>query len=99
MIFAPVLVGLFGLSDIFVRFRVTVGGNTADIGPKAFSDIECGRVEDNGRGITTEAETREGFGFVNMRARVKKLKGALEIRTAPGRGTAIVVSVPLNAGS
>jgi hypothetical protein len=34
MIFAPVLVGLFGLSDIFDRFRVTVGGNTADIGPR-----------------------------------------------------------------
>ena len=55
------------------------------------------KVKDNGRGITTEAETREGFGFANMRARVKKLKGTLKIRTAPGRGTTIVVSVPLNA--
>ena len=54
-------------------------------------------VTDNGRGITTEAETREGFGFANMRARVKKLKGTLDIRTAPGRGTNIVVGVPLNA--
>ena len=57
------------------------------------------KVKDNGHGITTEAETREGFGFVNMRARVKKLKGTLEIRTAPGRGTSIVVCVPLNARS
>ncbi|MGA8482162.1 MAG: AAA family ATPase [Chthoniobacterales bacterium] len=57
------------------------------------------KVKDNGRGITTEAETREGFGFVNMRARVKKLKGTLDIRTAPGRGTSIVVCVPLNARS
>jgi signal transduction histidine kinase len=55
------------------------------------------KVKDNGRGITTEAETREGFGFVNMRARVKKLKGTLDIRTAPGRGTSIVVCVPHNA--
>jgi PAS domain S-box-containing protein len=54
------------------------------------------KVKDNGRGITTEAETREGFGFANMRARVKKLKGTLDIRTAPGRGTSIVVCVPLN---
>jgi PAS domain S-box-containing protein len=51
-------------------------------------------VKDNGCGIPT-AETREGFGFVNMRARVKKLKGSLDIRTAPGRGTSIVVSVPV----
>ena len=57
------------------------------------------KVKDNGRGITTEAETREGFGFVNMRARVKKLKGTLDIRTAPGRGTSIVVCVPLSARS
>jgi signal transduction histidine kinase len=57
------------------------------------------KVTDNGRGITTEAETREGFGFANMRARVKKLKGTLDIRTAPGRGTNIVVCVPLNTRS
>jgi predicted ATPase/signal transduction histidine kinase len=55
------------------------------------------KVKDNGRGITSEAETREGFGFVNMRARVKKLKASLDIRTAPGRGTSIVVSVPVGA--
>jgi PAS domain S-box-containing protein len=54
------------------------------------------KVKDNGIGITTEAEAREGFGFVNMRARVKKLNGSLDIRSAPGRGTSIVVSVPVN---
>jgi signal transduction histidine kinase len=53
------------------------------------------QVKDNGCGITTEAETREGFGFANMQARVKKLKGTLDIRTAAGRGTSIVVRVPL----
>ena len=41
------------------------------------------KVKDNGRGITTEAETREGFGFANMRARVKKLKGTLDIVPRP----------------
>ena len=53
-------------------------------------------VKDDGCGITTAAETREGFGFVNMRARVKELNGSLKIRTAPGRGTNIVVRVPLS---
>jgi signal transduction histidine kinase len=52
------------------------------------------KVKDNGIGITTKAETREGFGFVNMRARVKKLKGTLDIRTVPGRGTNIIVRLP-----
>ncbi len=54
------------------------------------------KVKDNGRGITSEAEAREGFGFVNMRARVKKLNGSLDIRTAPGRGTSVVVNVPVS---
>jgi signal transduction histidine kinase len=50
-------------------------------------------VQDNGCGITSSTETREGFGLVNMRARVKKLNGSLKIRTAPGRGTTILVTV------
>jgi PAS domain S-box-containing protein len=53
------------------------------------------KVKDNGIGITTKAETREGFGFVNMRARVKKLNGTLDIRTVPGRGTSIIICVPV----
>jgi PAS domain S-box-containing protein len=52
------------------------------------------KVKDNGIGIATKAESREGFGFVNMRARVKKLKGTLDVRTVPGRGTSIIVRVP-----
>jgi PAS domain S-box-containing protein len=53
------------------------------------------KVKDNGIGIATKAETREGFGLANMRARVKKLKGTLDVRTAPGRGTNIIVRVPI----
>jgi signal transduction histidine kinase len=53
-------------------------------------------VTDNGSGIaSTQLQTGEGFGFANMRARAKKLNGELEIRTAPGRGTSIVVSLPI----
>jgi signal transduction histidine kinase len=52
---------------------------------------------DDGSGIVSERlKTREGFGFTNMRERAKKLNGTLEIRTAPGRGTSIVVSLPVN---
>ena len=53
------------------------------------------KVKDDGCGIAT-AEIREGFGFVNMRARVNKLNGVLTVRTAPGRGTSIVACVPVS---
>jgi signal transduction histidine kinase len=54
-------------------------------------------VTDNGSGIAdSQAASREGFGFSNMTARVKKLNGTLDIRTAPSRGTSIIVSVPVH---
>ena len=54
-------------------------------------------ITDNGSGIAdSQAASREGLGFSNMTARVKKLKGTLDIRTAPSRGTSIIVSVPVN---
>ena len=42
-----------------------------------------------------EAQSTEGFGLANMRARVQQLNGSLEIRTARGDGTTINVSVPI----
>jgi signal transduction histidine kinase len=54
-------------------------------------------VRDNGPGIASERlKTGEGFGFTSMRERAKKLNGTLEIRTAPGRGTSIIVLLPIN---
>jgi signal transduction histidine kinase len=54
-------------------------------------------VTDNGSGIRrVKLEPKTGFGFVNMRRRVEKLSGLLELRTALGHGTSIVVSLPIN---
>ena len=53
------------------------------------------KVTDNGCGMANTGEIREGFGFVNMRARVKNLNGSLNICSTRGRGTSIVVTVPV----
>jgi PAS domain S-box-containing protein len=54
-------------------------------------------VRDNGSGFAdAQLQTGEGFGFASMRARTKKLNGELEIRTAPGHGTSIFVSLPIH---
>jgi signal transduction histidine kinase len=52
------------------------------------------KVTDNGCGMANTGGIRDGFGFVNMQARVKNLNGSLNIRSARGRGTSIVVTVP-----
>ena len=55
-------------------------------------------VEDDGRGFDTAqmATPREGhFGIQGMRERVKRLGGIFEVSSAPGKGTRISVTVPI----
>ena len=55
------------------------------------------QVKDNGSGITqSRLQESEGFGLGNMRARASEVDGKLEIQTAPGRGTSIIVTVPFS---
>jgi PAS domain S-box-containing protein len=49
---------------------------------------------DDGRGFDPARE-RDGFGLVGMRERVERMGGTLEVRSAPGGGSAISVTVPL----
>ncbi|MGI5131906.1 histidine kinase [Pseudonocardia sp. CA-107938] len=53
-------------------------------------------VADDGPGFETAAGST-GHGLQNMADRVGALGGDLEIRSAPGRGTAVVGTVPLDA--
>ena len=50
--------------------------------------------EDNGRGFT-QRERKEGMGLKNIRARVIKFNGRIDIDGNPGKGTTIVVEIPL----
>jgi signal transduction histidine kinase len=52
-------------------------------------------IEDDGRGFSPEAETGEGLGLVGMRERVALVDGRLDVESAAGTGTTIVVEVPL----
>jgi PAS domain S-box-containing protein len=54
------------------------------------------KVKDNGSGISSASlEKSEGFGLSNMRARASQIDGKLDIQTAAGHGTSIVLSVPI----
>jgi signal transduction histidine kinase len=54
-------------------------------------------VEDDGRGFDLEitAVSSYGTGLASMRERVALLGGALNLRSHPGRGTKVEISVPL----
>jgi PAS domain S-box-containing protein len=54
------------------------------------------KVKDNGSGISSASlEKSEGFGLGNMRTRATQIGGKLDIQTAAGRGTSIVLTVPI----
>jgi signal transduction histidine kinase len=54
------------------------------------------KIRDNGSGISSASlEKSEGFGLGNMRTRASQIGGKLDIQTAAGRGTSIVLTVPL----
>jgi two-component system NarL family sensor kinase len=53
-------------------------------------------ITDDGTGFkTNQFETLEGFGINQIRARVNNMKGEFIINSAPNRGTAIYLKVPL----
>jgi PAS domain S-box-containing protein len=53
-------------------------------------------VKDNGSGISSVSlEKSEGFGLGNMRTRASQIDGKLDIQTAAGHGTSIVLTVPI----
>jgi signal transduction histidine kinase len=56
------------------------------------------QVKDNGSGISRASlEKSEGFGLSNMRTRASQIDGKLDIRTAAGHGTSIVLTVPISS--
>ena len=56
-------------------------------------------VVDDGLGFDVEAAWGQGLGLVSMGERVDAIGGAFEIRSTPGAGTRVLVSLPLAAGS
>jgi signal transduction histidine kinase len=54
-------------------------------------------IRDNGRGFDPSVMPREGhFGLANMRARAAALGGTLQVESASGGGTNIIVSIPVD---
>lgn len=53
------------------------------------------RIVDDGIGFDPEDEKLTSYGLVSMRERVNEVGGALDIYSAPGKGTQIEVRIPL----
>jgi signal transduction histidine kinase len=51
-------------------------------------------ISDDGKGFDPKAPGRSGVGLNSMRARTQEMSGTLDIQSAPGKGTRVVVRVP-----
>jgi signal transduction histidine kinase len=68
--------------------------NEVRIGVEYGADCITLSIADDGAGFDSKAR-HEGFGLVGMRERAQRLKARLELRTAPGSGTSMAVTVDL----
>ena len=53
-------------------------------------------MEDNGRGFDPNLKEKQGLGMKNIHSRIQKIGGDLDIDSAPGKGTTVVLNVPLS---
>jgi signal transduction histidine kinase len=51
-------------------------------------------VEDNGKGWNQVALEKKGMGWSNIRSRINYLKGTIDVKSAPGKGTSVILSIP-----
>jgi PAS domain S-box-containing protein len=57
-------------------------------------------IEDDGIGFDeSQIKMKTSFGILGMKERVKALKGTFDLLTATGKGTKIIISLPLQAGT
>jgi len=53
-------------------------------------------ISDNGRGISPEqTEGAKSFGIIGMRERVRFFNGEFIVKGANGKGTSVIVKIPL----
>jgi two-component system sensor histidine kinase DegS len=59
-------------------------------------------IADNGKGFNLhDADNtmeKDAFGLMGMRERVELLEGKIDIKTSPGKGTQIIVQIPMEPG-
>ncbi|MBT2687177.1 sensor histidine kinase [Bacillus sp. ISL-47] len=52
-------------------------------------------IKDNGKGFNIQEKKRQSFGIIGMRERVELLEGQLSIDSKAGKGTIVIIQIPL----
>lgn len=85
------------IQEALSNVRKHAGAGSATVSLDVAGDELRLEVKDDGRGFDPDSPARTGwprFGLQTMRERAHALGGTFELRSSPGTGTSIVVSVP-----
>jgi signal transduction histidine kinase len=64
------------------------------------NDRICLSIQDDGKGFSLiNGDPGKTLGLLGMKERATMIGGKLEINSSPGKGTAVVITVPLNTGN
>lgn len=55
------------------------------------------KVQDNGQGMAADAQAKSGIGLSSIRSKIKLLNGEVNIDSRPGKGTKVLVRMPLTS--
>ncbi|MBI3219411.1 MAG: tetratricopeptide repeat protein [Bacteroidetes bacterium] len=87
--------------NLFLIFKEAInnaakysGANRVEIGLQQRGHVLEMAVSDHGHGFDEQA-IKAGNGLRNMRERAKEIKGTLELRSAVGKGTEIILTLPI----
>jgi two-component system NarL family sensor kinase len=96
---AAVETGLFNIArEALTNVARHAGTRSASLTLTRRPDQVEMRITDHGVGFDASAVPPNRFGLVGMSERARLLGGTLELSSAPGQGTTIVVDVPVRAG-
>lgn len=70
------------------------GAKRADISLIYTSEVLQAIISDNGRGFDMNQRAK-GMGFRSMRERINSFRGSLQVQSAPGQGTRLIIQIPL----
>ncbi|RKD76507.1 two-component system sensor histidine kinase DegS [Sinobaca qinghaiensis] len=59
------------------------------------NDFVTALIKDNGKGFETEKSKENSFGIVGMKERVLALNGEMRVQSEPGKGTTVIIKIPL----
>jgi len=83
-----------GIRELLINAAKHAKAKTVTVSLQRVDDTLVATVEDDGVGMDTSLPLSKGSGLFALHERIEHVGGRIEIKSAPGRGTRIQITVP-----